>query len=100
MLDRVATVVLGMIGRLAMTTPLFLLFTTAGFLHFKKQHTFLRLMDGLPLPSLHVLAVKVTGVLEVALGLGLLFHPSPGVCNFGIALVVLMTPANINMCVV
>eukprot|EP00750_Incisomonas_marina_P017135 INCI19891.1.p1 GENE.INCI19891.1~~INCI19891.1.p1 ORF type:complete len:171 (+),score=18.83 INCI19891.1:78-515(+) len=93
----VVEVLIGMASRLAATGPLCALFTSAGIAHFLKPNTFLGIMRGMPLPALHLLAVYVTGVLEVGLGLAVLVHPSPKVCYALIGLVALMTPANINM---
>ena len=95
----VVEVLIGMASRLAATGPLCALFTSAGIAHFLKPNTFLGIMRGMPLPALHLLAVYVTGVLEVGLGLAVLVHPSPKVCYALIGLVALMTPANINMSV-
>ena len=88
-----------MVKRLAMNAPLCLLFVAGGIGHFVSTPKFLGLMEGLPFPSLHTLAVHVTGVMEIILGFAILVHPSPNVCYALMALVTAMTPANINMCV-
>jgi len=86
-----------LLGRIFASAPLSLLFAGAGVQHFLDPDLFMTLMPGLPFPDLHLLAVYVSGVFEVVLGLALVIYPSPAVCSATIALVVAMTPANINM---
>ena len=92
-----AEVVVSLVGRLLMTAPLFALFVLGGIKHFTTPDMFMDLMIGMPFPSLHLLAVHVSGVFEIVLGVAVLLHPSPFVCHALIALVLAVTPANINM---
>ena len=77
--------------------PVVGLFLLAGYGHFASPAKFLGIMKGLPLPALHSFAMYGTGVLEMLAGLALAFAPSERVCHATIALVLLMSPANINM---
>ena len=84
--------------------PFGMLFLAAGRGHFAQRETFVGIMKGLPFPELHPAANLVTGVLEVAYGATLLVAPlwgsAKGAANAARALfwlVVLMSPANINM---
>jgi len=73
------------------------LFTTAGVGHFQTFDKFMSLMEGLPLKPLHSAAVYISGLLEIILGLSIIINPSAFVFKSLILLVLLMTPANINM---
>jgi uncharacterized membrane protein len=77
--------------------PLAALFLAAGYGHFASPDKFIGIMRGLPLPALHAPAMYATGVLEALAGVALALQPSEHVCNAVIALVLLMSPANVNM---
>eukprot|EP00756_Hemistasia_phaeocysticola_P049812 Hpha_TRINITY_DN24386_c0_g1::TRINITY_DN24386_c0_g1_i1::g.147967::m.147967 len=77
--------------------PLVVLFTAAGIGHFTNLDDFMSIMYGLPFPQLHVPAVYITGVFEAVGGIALLLAPTEFVCRSLVWLVVLMTPANVNM---
>jgi len=83
-------------GRRWLRAGLALLFVGAGLLHFIKPETYLRIMPpALPVPRLLVL---LSGVAEVAGGLGLLLPATRRWAAWGLlALLVAVFPANVYM---
>jgi|TARA_B110000208_G_C11620597_1_gene377076 uncharacterized membrane protein len=76
---------------------IFILFASAGIGHFRTFDRFMSIMEGLPFAFLHPAAVWITGVFELSLGIMVMLKPSPNVYHCLACLVLLMTPANINM---
>ena len=83
--------------------PFAALFVAAGISHFRQAAKFIGIMRGMPLPDWHPAANYITGAAELWLGFELAFAPllgarhAAGICLALFWLVVLMTPANINM---
>ena len=86
-----------MLSHVVARLPIAALFLAAGYGHFASPDKFVGIMKGLPLPALHASAVYGTGVAELLAGLALALRPSQRVCSSVIALVLLMSPANVNM---
>jgi uncharacterized membrane protein len=68
----------------------------AGVLHFSHAQTYASVVpDYLPAP---LLLVWISGLAEIALGLGLLFEPTRKLAAYGlVALLIAVFPANIHM---
>lgn len=86
--------------------PFALIFVAAGRGHFAQSRKFVGIMRGLPAPALHMAANYATGAAEIVLGVALATAPLAGsparaalIARALFWLVVLMTPANINMLV-
>jgi len=83
--------------------PLVLLFVGAGVGHFADAPKFVGIMKGLPFASLHPAANYATGVAEMVLGAALTpivtNSMASRAANLLFCLVLIMTPANINMIV-
>lgn len=84
--------------------PFAVLFISAGRGHFVQPRKFIGIMRGLPLVALHPAANYVTGCLELVLGVALPVASIAGsparaaaVARALFWLVVIMSPANINM---
>jgi len=73
------------------------LFVGAGVGHFRTFDEFKGIMAGLPFPGLHPLAVWITGLFEMGLGILTILWPSKIVFEALLLLVIAMTPANVNM---
>lgn len=74
------------------------IFMLIGFMHLAKPQKLVYMINGL-LPYAHALVI-VSGILEIALGIGLFFPAARVYAAWGlIILLVLMFPANINVAV-
>jgi Predicted membrane protein len=72
------------------------LYIAAGINHFLNADFYLRMMPR-PFPY-PMLAVELSGIAEVALGIGVLIHVTRKWCAYGIILLLIaIFPANINM---